>query len=603
MIKNNISTTIKRLLFSICFSFIAFICAYTQMFSSLDLQLTDSLYSQLRKTNKDIVIISIDENTLTEYGAFSKWSREKTADLVEYLFSDPNNCPTVLGIDILFQGDIDEDIDTRLANACKNKNVVVSSSIKFKGNIDAETMLYDKFNISYIENPYDKLYANAITAFTNAIQSVDGANRYSAASFNYNGEKVYSLSYTLASIYAKSRNIELEEIQHDNSGLFRFFYAGKPKEFSHVSLNKVLNKEIPLSEFKDKIVLIGAYATAMQDEYYGSFDINGTMYGVEIHANIVQSILDGKTAVNYNNLYYSIILAVVIFIISYFSISIENYIISLIVPVATLIAHIIFGRYLSKNGLLIPQFYAISIIAILIIFHICRRYFNEYKKRKQVTDVFSRYMDPKLVGRVVETEQDNINLNGEKRDVSVLFVDIRGFTSMSESMSPEDVVGILNEYLSHVTECIFKHNGMLDKFIGDAAMAIFNAPVDQEDYIYESVATAYDIVNGSVELKKRIKEKYGKDINFGVGVHCGEAVIGNIGCKTRMDYTAIGDTVNTSSRIEGKAGKGEVLISVEVKEKLEGRISVMDAGLLELKGKSEPVKVYRLLDIKGGSDE
>lgn len=594
IIKNK---TIRRLLFSLLFSIVAFICSYSQVFSSLDLQLTDNIYSQLRNHSKDIIIVAIDENTLSKYGAFSKWSREKSAELVELLFSDSNNKPIVLGLDILFQGDIDEEIDNRLANACKGNNVVVSSSIKFKGNVDAETMLYDKFNISYIENPYDKLYANATTAFTNAIQSEDGANRYSAASFNFNGEKVYSLSYTLASMYAKEKNINLKPIRYDNNGLFRFFYAGKPKEFTHMSLSEVLDGKIPVSEFKDKIVLVGAYATAMQDEYYGSFDIEGTMYGVEIHANIIQSILDGKTAVNFNNFLYSIILAVVIFVVSFATLSIERYIFSLIIPIITLVSHIFIGRYLSTNGFLISQLYALIFLVILIIYHICLRYFTEFQKRKKVTTIFNRYMDPKLVSRVVSDEQDSIVLNGEKRHVAVLFVDIRGFTTLSESMNPEDVVGILNEYLTHVTNCIFAHNGMLDKFIGDAAMAIFNAPVDQDDYIYKAVQTAYDIVNGASELQKSIEEKYGKKIYFGVGVHCGEAVIGNIGCKTRMDYTAIGDTVNTASRIEGKAGKGEVLISTEVKEKLEKRISIEDAGLVELKGKAEPVRVYRLLDV------
>ena len=590
---------LKNLLISTIFALLFFAFSYFNLFSKVDLRLTDNLYSKLRSHSQDIVIIGIDENTLTEYGAFSTWSRDKVGDLINLLFSDENNHPAVVGVDILFQGDINEEIDNKLAEACKGRNVVVSSSIKFQGSVDVETRSYDKYNIAYIEKPYDSLYANSISAYTNTLQSEDGANRYSAYYFDFDGRRHNSLSYKVAETYAKYKKIELMPINCDERGMFRFFYAGKPKEFSIKPLNKVMDGTIPASEFKDKIVLVGACASAMQDEFYATADIPGTMYGVEIHANVVQSILDGSTAVNYNNLYYSVILFAAIFVVCFISLTVDNFVISIIIPLAAAISHVFIGRYLSNNGLIITQLYALSSFIILDVLYIVIRSLSELKKRQQITKVFSRYMDPKLVNKTVKEEQDNIVLNGEKRHVSVLFVDIRGFTTLSESMKPEDVVGILNDYLSHVTDCIFKHNGLLDKFIGDAAMAIFNAPVDQDDYIYESVAAAYDIVKGSSDLQNKIFEKYGKHVSFGVGVHCGEAVIGNIGCKTRMDYTAIGDTVNTASRIEGKAGKGEVLISVDVKEKLENRIRTKDAGFIELKGKAEPVHIYHLIIDEG----
>lgn len=591
---------LKHLLISVIVSVMAFSASYFQVLSTLDLTLTDNLYSQLRPTSKDIIIVSIDEDTLNEYGAFSVWSREKTADLINYLYSDKNNLPIVVGVDILFQGDTDEEKDQKLADACVGRNVVVSSSIKFKGTVNAENMSYDRYNISYIEHPYDSLYKSAETAFTNSIQSEDGVNRCSAYYFDFNNEKNYSLSYTLATKYAEAKNIQIKPIRQDSNGLFRFYYAGEARKFTHVSLREVLSGSFPNSEFKDKIVLLGAYASSMQDEYYATSDIGTTMYGIEIHANIIQSILDGKTSTNYNNLYYSLILAGAVFAICLLSLSVDNFIISILIPIAALFGHAFLGKYLSNNGTLISQIYGLISFGLITIVYIIRRSISELYKRRQVTKVFSRYMDPKLVSKAVKDDQDKINLNGEKREVSVLFVDIRGFTTLSESMSPEDIVTILNEYLTHVTNCIFKHNGLLDKFIGDAAMAIFNAPIDQKDYIYESVATAYDIVKGAEALKKMIYDKFNKEVSFGVGVHCGEAVIGNIGCKTRMDYTAIGDTVNTASRIEGKAGRGEVLISADVKEKLETRITVEDAGYIELKGKAEPVHVYRLLDINGG---
>lgn len=169
-------------------------------------------------------------------------------------------------------------------------------------------------------------------------------------------------------------------------------------------------------------------------------------------------------------------------------------------------------------------------------------------------------------------EEHFFTLDVEKREVCVMFVDIRGFTPMSEKLSPEEVAQILNEFLSEVTNCVFRHSGMLDKFIGDAAMAVFNAPTALADYLFKAVCAAVDIINCGETLGKRLRERYGNTVNFGIGLNCGDAVVGNIGCEIRMDYTAIGDTVNTAARFEAKASGGEILISEELYERLKDRV-------------------------------
>ena len=138
---------------------------------------------------------------------------------------------------------------------------------------------------------------------------------------------------------------------------------------------------------------------------------------------------------------------------------------------------------------------------------------------------------------------------------------------------------------------------MLDKFIGDATMAIFNAPNDQEDYVYQAVLAGLDMQKKGSELGKELQKEYGRTVNFGVGIHVGEAVVGNIGSSKRMDYTAIGDTVNTASRIEGKSASGELLISEEVYKILEGRIKAEFKEEMSLKGKEKPVPVYSVTGI------
>ena len=571
-------------------------------FLSIDNRLTDNIYSRLRTTNKDIMLVCIDEDTLDAYGSFTSWSRDKIADTINYLYSKDGVKPLAVGVDITFQGESNSEVDDKLAEACKgNKNIVVSSPIVFKGKVeklDDNSVNYNNLNIDFIEYPFPALKQNVSYGFTNAFLSGDSISRSSKCSFDYNGETINSFSYELAKIYADNKGITIPNINTDNEGIFRFFYAGKEKEYPHISLKTVLDGNVPPSEFNNKIVLIGAYATGMQDSYFVPADIGGNMNGVEIHANIIQALLDGATASSVNPLKYSIFAGIGAFILCFIILLIDNIVISSILSVISIAAHLFGGILLAKNGILIRQIYFVFVFVVLIIYIIIEKFVKERKRRKQITSTFSRYMDPKIVNKLAKDDQNTINLLGEKRDVSVLFVDIRGFTKMSESMEPEEVVSILNEYLGLVTDCIFKHGGMLDKFIGDAAMAIFNAPTDQEDYIYESVATAYDIAKGSEELSKKLLEKYGKTVSYGVGVHCGKAVIGNIGCKTRLDYTAIGDTVNTSSRIEGQAQKGEVLLSKEVNDALLGRIVTEDAGFLTLKGKAEPVNVFRLIDIE-----
>ena len=171
-------------------------------------------------------------------------------------------------------------------------------------------------------------------------------------------------------------------------------------------------------------------------------------------------------------------------------------------------------------------------------------------------------------------------------------MDIRGFTPLSEALPPEKVVEILNQYLELTTSAVFGNEGTVDKFIGDATMAIYNAPMDLDDYVYRAVKTGLDMVEGAKKLEKRLGEITEKKVGFGIGVNCGEAVIGNIGTSRRMDYTAIGNTVNTAARLESQALAGQVLVSREVYERVKDRFRFKYLGTRKLKGLAEEAPVY-----------
>ncbi len=209
-------------------------------------------------------------------------------------------------------------------------------------------------------------------------------------------------------------------------------------------------------------------------------------------------------------------------------------------------------------------------------------------------------MAPEIVEEIAKKGDFKIKLGGENRDIAVLFVDIRGFTTMSEALEPEQVVEILNHYLNLTSTAIFKNKGTLDKFVGDATMAVFNSPFDLDDYVFRAVCAGMDIVAGGEALEHELMEKFGRSVGFGVGVNCGPAVVGNVGCEFRMDFTAIGDTVNTAARLEANAKKGQVLISDTVYDRIKDRIEAEEVGEIPLKGKSKGVFVYSVTKVNRG---
>jgi class 3 adenylate cyclase len=163
--------------------------------------------------------------------------------------------------------------------------------------------------------------------------------------------------------------------------------------------------------------------------------------------------------------------------------------------------------------------------------------------------------------------------------------------------TPEKIVETLNNYLELTSKSVFNNGGSVDKFIGDATMALFNGFVPLEDYIYKAVKAAWDMVQGAGAVNELIREKHGIDIGFGVGVHCGEAIVGNLGPSFRKDYTAIGDTVNTAARLESNAKRSQVLISRDVYDLLGDRIKAESIGEIPLKGKSVPLEVFALAGV------
>ncbi len=187
-------------------------------------------------------------------------------------------------------------------------------------------------------------------------------------------------------------------------------------------------------------------------------------------------------------------------------------------------------------------------------------------------------------------------MGGEEKFITILFSDIRGFTGVSEKLSPQKLVGMLNQYFNAMSEEILKHKGILDKYIGDAIMAFWGAPVPDENQADNAVQAAIGMKEQLENFNKKQKEKGQPEINIGIGIYSGLAVVGNVGSETRFDYTAIGDSVNIASRIEGltKTYQTKIIISETVKEKLKEKYFLELLGSVSIRGRNEPVKIYKI---------
>lgn len=563
-----------------------------------DMGISDRLNQRESVTNKKIYIIGIDDKTLDEYGPINTWSREVPAKLVSLLNSAGDMRPAVIGFDVIYSEEADRDADDKFADVCGEAgNVVAAMSFSFKEQPEKGAdgrIVYNPYHVDHVIEPYDSLKNEVIRGFANTFVDTDGYVRQAMAYLDYEGVREYSLSSQVYQVYQESRGKEVVfPAVYGRNNRFYFTYSGKAGGYSVVSMADVLDGTVDPAIFQDAVVLVGAYAVGMQDSYMPAIAHNSQMYGVEIHANIIEALLEGKTQLPIPPLMYALAAALLCGIF-YVCSEKMRMLYSTILLAVLVVLDLVFATVMYRNGRIVPTVLFPLCLLVIYLVQMVRRYLTEIMRRRRVINVFKQYVAPQVVDKISKDKDFELVIGGENRHIAVLFVDIRGFTTMSESLKPEEVVEILNEYLGLTTQAIFDHGGTLDKFVGDATMAVFNAPFDLDDYIYRAVATAWEMQAGADRIAEQFNKRFGKSVSFGIGVNCGNAVVGNIGCDFRMDYTAIGDTVNTAARLESNARPGQILISKDVYEAVKDRVAVTPIGEIPLKGKSNGVFVYQV---------
>jgi len=382
----------------------------------------------------------------------------------------------------------------------------------------------------------------------------------------------------------------------DEEGKLLLNYRGGPKTFPHYSFSDVVLGRVPGETFRDKIVLVGATAI-------GIMDIRATPFsevypGVEIHATAIDNLLKGD--------FYR--KPRVFILMDFLALIALGLILGIILKplraVATVFVTLgVVGGYILLGYLLITRMgiwitMAFPILNAFFVFAgvLVLKYFTEERQRRQIRSAFQYYLSPAVVEEVIR-DPSRLKLGGEKKVLTVLFSDVRGFTTISETLDPQDLVQLLNEYLTPMTEIVFQNGGTLDKYMGDAIMAFFGAPVDLPDHPQRACRTALMMVEKLKELQEVWKKRGVPPFDVGIGINTGPMSVGNMGSNQRFDYTVMGDAVNLGSRLEGlnKMYGTLILISQFTYDALNGSFFCREIDFVAVKGKREPVRIYELI--------
>ena len=541
--------------------------------------------SMTHAPHEDIIVIDIDQESLDLIGTFP-WPRDTYIPLLEALSE-----AKAVAFDITFRTKsedpaIDEAFAAELA---KHDNVIIPSVVELENFFRKETIvtkdqLIKGQKLLTSVPPIDKA---AKTAHINAVLDDDGVIRRTWLMLDSPEGKIPSLAYQVADMYGADVKHYLTD--HPQTEL-AIKFDGSTKDFMNVPFYMVLNGEVPPETFKDRIVLVGM-AAAGDDARPTPVDNN--MYLVYAHANIVNQLLHDQKINIVGNLLILALMLIVFFFTTWYTWHLKPlYSVSIVIGTSILL---IFGQFILFDSKLIylSVVYPLAALYTTFFVNIAVKTYFETKQKQFITQQFGRYISPELVNQIAKSEVE-LPLGGVNKELSILFLDIRGFTPLSEKLRPEEVVDFLNMMFNMITNQVLQNHGTIDKFIGDAAMILYNAPLDVPHHEYHAVKTAYDIQRGMEQVRKDIMAKYEVEVSIGIGINTGEVVVGNIGSFLRVDYTAIGDHVNTAARIESNAEANQVLVSETTYERTRNYFDYQFVGEKMMKGKTTGIKLYEV---------
>jgi adenylate cyclase len=556
------------------------------------MRLADLLFLP-RPVSDEIVIVAIDDKSLQEIGRWP-WDRSIHARLIDRI----GGHAAAIGLDVSFPepgGEGDKD----LASAMKEQgNVVVPATVS-DWKVEA-----GKLVIESALPPIPDFANVAKIGVVNKLTDADGVVRRTPVEMKgEDGQVWHNFSTWVLAGYSHRPAAEIDADIPTENGFMRINFAGKSGAFQRYSYVDVLEGRVDLEKFAGKMVLIGATALDLQDNQVTPISGGMVMDGVEIHANTIQTIWEKKYLLSQK--WWGGWLEVVVGCISLA-------IVGVLFPVW--LVSVVGGGLLS--GYLVWSFYRFDQgeIKNLIFFPlglvlvygsvIIYKYLVENKQKRFIKKALGYYLSESVMTEVLK-DPKRLALGGQRKEISVLFSDIAGFTTISEKTPPETLALLLNKYLTRMTKLVFKFNGVLDKYIGDAVMAFWGAPISDPDHAFKACETAMEMQREIQNVKQDWKEYADADFGVRIGINSGEAVVGNMGSEMRFDYSLLGDTVNLGSRLEGinKEYGTKVMISEFTYEKVKGRVAVRLIDVVAVKGKERGVAIYELMGIGMGNFE
>ena len=446
-------------------------------------------------------------------------------------------------------------------------------------------------------------------AHINMNPDIDGTLRWEMLAIKYRDEYFAPIGLQAARLY---RDIPLEQmtldfgsgirlgdsyIATDAFGRMLINYRGPNNTFPMYSISDIIDRNLPPGTLQDKIVLIGATAIGIYDLRVTPFSTN--MAGIEKHASVVDNVLHGDFLTQAMDLdvplifVFSLILGLLLprfgaqAGIAFFLVLLGGY---------SAVVHYLF----VSQGIWFSYVYPASAIFFSYTSQTAYRFFTEERRAKEIRTMFSSYVSKRIVDELIR-DPSKMRLGGDRKELTVLFSDIRGFTTFSEKYRAEEVVSQLNEYLGAMTHIVFDHEGTLDKFVGDAVMAFWGAPLDQEDHAVRAVRCALDMINKLKELQTKWAAEGKHVIDIGIGINTGEMIVGNMGAAgKKMDFTVIGDNVNLAARVEGLTRKfdSHIIITEYTFARVKDRVEAKELEAVTVKGKERPVVMFNVLGMK-----
>ncbi len=378
----------------------------------------------------------------------------------------------------------------------------------------------------------------------------------------------------------------------DRQGTILINFYGRGGSFTVRSFSDIVEGKVSTKYFKDKIFLAGVYAEGLQDIHETPY---GKMYGVEMMANAVTQLIN-RDFILFSEDYIDILLIVFFGLIISYIVGRKSILLSYIATIALVAVYFFAVVFIFDNYRYVLNLSAPLITSIITLFSmIAYRILTEEKEKKVIQGMFSNCVSKSIVDELLK-HPEKLELGGEDKGITVLFSDIRGFTTLSEKLTPQELVTHLNEYLSAMTDIIFKYEGTLDKYVGDEIMAFWNAPLEQENHAELASLAALEMMTKLHSLNENWPEA--KKLNIGIGLNTGLMTVGNMGSQSRMDYTLMGDNVNLGARLEGtnKIYGTNIIISEYTYAVIKDQFICRELDTIKVKGKSKPVQIFEVLD-------